>query len=348
MRVTEVTLMTFVKEVTLTTFVNEVTLMTVGNGSSSGFTELNRKNKIIIIFHVVISRDITLNSEFFFSTTMSKSIKKTKGHRFDKVRYHVPFYTTPFFNPDGELEEGEVSTKRASKVKIPVKITATGDESRSNVTSFEMEGISHFDNNVENVLVSISQLKERVIKPKAIEDPNEEIRVTVQLMQLICNSGPASQTLQEAARMGRTLVHDEHLKDDDNDEVVEDVLINDEAAFYEFINNATTYDNDEFDSEEEYINFMYQEFNRGFWNHLNSVIFGADAYRAFKQQKDYMLNKIVKPYGVSVEAAFRRIEIISNLLAYFPPPSSRGKTATVEQWENFQDTKRFFQSSKER
>jgi hypothetical protein len=172
---------------------------------------------------------------------MPKSINKMKGHRFDKVRYHVPFYTTPFFNPGGDLEDGKVPVKKASTVKIPVKITATGDESRSNVTSFEMEGISHFDNNVENVLVSISQLKEQVIKPKSIEDPNEEIWVTLQLMQLICNSGPASQTLQEAARIGRALVHDEHLKDDNNDDVVEDVLVNDEAAFYEFLNNATTF-----------------------------------------------------------------------------------------------------------
>ena len=73
---------------------------------------------------------------------------------------------------------------------------------------------------------------------------------------------------------------------------------------------------------------------------MHTVIFGADAYRAFKQQKDYLLNKIVKPYGVSVEAAFRRIEILTSLLVYFPPTSSRGKPATAEQWKDFEERKK--------
>ena len=41
---------------------------------------------------------------------MPKSIIKSKGHHFEKTRYHIPYYTTSFFiNPDGEIEqEGEV------------------------------------------------------------------------------------------------------------------------------------------------------------------------------------------------------------------------------------------------
>ena len=77
------------------------------------------------------------------------------------------------------------------------------------------------------------------------------------------------------------------------------------------------------------IKFLYQEFHRVFWNNLHSIIFGADAYRAFKQQKDYMMNTIIKPFGISVEAAFCRIEVMANLMTYFPPPSSKGKQATI-------------------
>jgi hypothetical protein len=123
--------------------------------------------------------------------------------------------------------------------------------------------------------------------------------------------------------------------------VQEDVLVNDEKAFYEFLEkdfNITDFS--VFGNTAQYTTFLYTECNRALWNNLNSIIFGADAYRAFTQQKDYMMNKIVKPFGISVEAAFCRIEVMTNLMAYFPPPSSRGKPTTREQWEKFQEIKK--------
>ena len=53
------------------------------------------------------------------------------------------------------------------------------------MTSFENKGISQSDNNVENMPESIFQLEERLIKPRGIEDPNEKVCVTMQLMQLM-------------------------------------------------------------------------------------------------------------------------------------------------------------------
>ena len=66
--------------------------------------------------------------------------------------------------------------------------------------------------------------------------------------------------------------------------------------------------------------------------HYNSVIFGADAYQPHKQQQDYLLMKIVKPYSVSMEAVFRPIDVLTSLLVLFPPACSRRKPATKEQW----------------
>ena len=57
--------------------------------------------------------------------------------------------------------------------------------------------------------------------------------MTLQLLQIICHSGPTSQTLQEAARVGHTHVYDEYF--DGDDDVKEDILTNDENAFYEFL-----------------------------------------------------------------------------------------------------------------
>ena len=46
-----------------------------------------------------------------------------------------------------------------------------------------------------------------------------------------------------------------------------------------------------------------------------------------------MLNNLVKPYLVSVEAAFCLIDVLTSLLFHFPPASSRSKSVTIEQWE---------------
>ena len=76
---------------------------------------------------------------------MTKTTIKTKGHRFEKVVYHIPFYSSKFFEPEGEKEDGEVTKSQKSKmVKIPMRINASGDDLRGNVTTWELKGISHF------------------------------------------------------------------------------------------------------------------------------------------------------------------------------------------------------------
>ena len=81
-------------------------------------------------------------------------------------------------------------------VKLPIKIYVNGGESRSNVTNFKIKAITRFDSNVETVLEVLTQLNEKVIKPKAIDDSNEEWKVTLQLLKIVC-SKTAVATLQE-------------------------------------------------------------------------------------------------------------------------------------------------------
>ena len=274
---------------------------------------------------------------------MPKTNAKQKGNRFEKTDYHIPYYTTAFFNPGRDTKDDEEDKKSPHMVKLPIKISADGDDSRANVTNFEMRGISHFDNNVEPVLESLSQLKERVVKPKGIEDPNEEWKTTLQLLQIICDSGPASQTLQEAARVARTHVYETYF--DDDDMVQEEIVTSDENAFYELLDAGfkaadVPNDIDGVDDSDDYVAYLYSAHKRSFWNHLHSIIFGADAYRAYKQQRDYLLHKIVKPFGVGVEAAFRRIEVLARYMEYFPPPCGRGKQATQDQWDSHEETKK--------
>ena len=76
---------------------------------------------------------------------MLNANKKVKGNRFKQSKFHIPYYTTSYFKSGKEDEEGKEIAKTAS-VKISVRIDNGEGESRSNVTSFFVRTINHFDN----------------------------------------------------------------------------------------------------------------------------------------------------------------------------------------------------------
>ena len=130
----------------------------------------------------------------------TKSIKKEKGNRYAKCRYHIPFYRSSFFTTEQEEEERKM-------VKLPVKISEEEGETRTNVASFEIPAITRFDGDVENVLESLQALKTKVIKPKQLETEAERVKVTIKMMGLIC-VGTATQTFHEAAQAARKYVYE--------------------------------------------------------------------------------------------------------------------------------------------
>jgi hypothetical protein len=70
---------------------------------------------------------------------MTKTTKKSKGNRSERVTYDILYYTATFFYPGSEtVEDGGVNSKSGNMVRIPVKIQADAGETRSNVTTFEM------------------------------------------------------------------------------------------------------------------------------------------------------------------------------------------------------------------
>jgi hypothetical protein len=133
------------------------------------------------------------------------------------------------------------------------------------------------------VLETLSQLHRRVIKPNAIVNKNQEFRTTLKLLNIICQSGPVSPTLQEAAKVSHSHVYDECINDNDDDDVEEDILITDEKAFCDHIKREwENFDEKEYVNSAAYTSFLYKEYKLAFWNHLHTIIFGADAYWAFK------------------------------------------------------------------
>ena len=61
-------------------------------------------------------------------------------------------------------------------------------------------------------------------------DPNEEIKMELKYLALICNNSPASQTVQEANKVARTHVYEEHIKEFDG-KIEEDIFMNEESVF---------------------------------------------------------------------------------------------------------------------
>mmetsp|Transcript_19332 Transcript_19332/g.21896 ORF Transcript_19332/g.21896 Transcript_19332/m.21896 type:complete len:460 (+) Transcript_19332:69-1448(+) len=268
---------------------------------------------------------------------MTKTIaNKAKGHRVADPKYLVRFYEPLFFGLK-DSEEGEIPPQEKKTVKLPVKITSDGDDSRSNVTNQEIKMISHFDGNVEGVLESLSQLQELVIKPRMLSEIGEELRVTMQLMSILC-TGPAAQTFQEATKAARNHAYDTYLKEyDEDDEMHKQIITAENNALFQYLSttNFEGIDEEQFADSDALVKHVFEDFKYTFWNNLFAVIFGADAHRAYEIQKEYMTHEIVKPFGISIEQAFRRIDVMVKLLEYFPPTSNKGKSATHQQWERF-------------
>lgn len=252
-----------------------------------------------------------------------------KGNRFERVSCYIPFYTAEFFN------EGDKPAKIRKVVKIPTKINHEEGDTRSNTTHVEVNRIDFFENDVENVLTVFDTITNRVIKPKGIIDGNEEVKQFVHLLKFVCAS-TALTTVESMCKKARQDIWTgdvgEHVRNVEQEEVVQD-----ENAFYAMIEGEWEDFPELYIGVDEWRDHLYREYKRIIMNQLHQTMFGAYAYKAFTIQKNYLMNKIIKPYGVSVDQAFRRVDILTNLMREFPPSSKRSRPASAGDWESFND-----------
>lgn len=254
---------------------------------------------------------------------------KQKGHKYDEAEYHIAFYTDRFFN------KGEREDENEKKVKIPTLINVNEEDTRSNTTNIYVNEIEYFDHNIEDTLNTMEVIHKRVLKPKKL-DENEEVKQFMQLLRLCCAS-TASTTLENVAKEARRMLYDDKFSTNEIIAVFEEEIIEDETHLYTTLEAGNWADPESERTIEEQRAFLYKEYKRHVLNGLYQIMFGAEAYRAFLRQKDYLKNKIVKPYGITVESAFRRVDVLVNLMKYFPPPGSRGKQADIHQWNSMED-----------
>ena len=118
--------------------------------------------------------------------------------------------------------------------------------------------------------------------------------------------------------------------------VEKEVLIEDKGAFFVFLEMEFTDREKKFETTTAFTDHLFKIFQQTFWNHLRPVMFGVDANRTYKVQKDY-LTKIVKPIHVDVEAAFWRVDYITIILLFLPPTARRERIATPKKWDSHQE-----------
>jgi hypothetical protein len=107
-------------------------------------------------------------------------------------------------------------------------------------------------------------------------------------------------------------------------------------------------DIDQVTSQNSFEKYLFQAFEYHVWNHLNKIIFGQRHYEAYEDQKEYLMRQVVKPFGVAVDLAFRRIDVLCLLLERFPPPGSRDGTPSTDDWFNHQVLKKVENKEKRR
>ena len=200
-----------------------------------------------------------------------KTIKKEKGHRSDEVEYFIPFYSKDFFEPNKKKDEDEEDETKPETVLVPVKIDKNGGDNRANVTNLKMKAISHFENNIENVLTSFSQIATRYMLPMGIKDEKVKLKSWIQMLLLICPNEQAAQTIHACQTKARQYVWDSHIYGaDKDDKVLHDIFVADDTTM-EAHWRKTTHDfshpflsSRKCTSQKQFNDKMFEDYKRAF------------------------------------------------------------------------------------
>ena len=296
---------------------------------------------------------------------MTKSSSKNKQHipRGNKHANNqgiINFYTHKAFptlaKHESDDEEGEV--KKNDTTSIPVKIDQGAGEGKTNLTKFEVPKIYHFDNNVERVLSAIMTIDTKVMNHVSNLTGIEKIRRRMKYIEMICFEN-AQQEYEEALDYAKSEVlmrYSSALVQASNtnnincasfelDEATHQELLDNPVSFNEWVSKAA----DQLSAEE--VQFWghqtaartalmkWEYYTMFFFNQLNVIIFGKKSHRAKELQLEYMQYGMRKPFGATVAQCFRRVDMMVNLLQFFPPITTRDEMPDMDDWNSAQETR---------
>lgn len=295
-----------------------------------------------------------MNSNKFHMTKSGRKSQIPKGNKLANNVGVIPFYTKEAFpkleKDSSDEDEGEV--KKADTTSIPVKIDRAGSENKTNLTKFDVPKIRHFDNNVENVLKGFNLIDTKVMNHLVGITAEEKIKKRMNYIEMICFDN-AQQEFEDAMKYAKkeTLAYYSaetiagwnvggidcsmfELTDEEQTE-----LANDSTSFMKWIDKPVTQIHAH---EVNYMGYVtaaktrimkWKIYDCNFRNHLNVIIFGKKYHQAREDQKEYMQYGMTKPFGSQVAQCFRRVDMLANLINYFPPTCNRDEMPEIEAWE---------------
>jgi len=175
-------------------------------------------------------------------------------------------------------------------------------------------------------------------------------------MQLICNSRSAHTIFRSMTRESREIVFEKYmvpfmLMPGDGPE--KEITIDDHSTFCKKLDAtkmSTAYLDTNFPDDrrnspdrekqtEKMREFIYRQYFQEFWTCMHQEMFGANRYRAFQLELEYLKHHIVKPYEVSVRKVMQGVDVLLTYLPFFPPRTVRSERPTDKEWAAFNVTK---------
>jgi hypothetical protein len=239
-------------------------------------------------------------------------------------------------------------------------IDVKGPSDKTNIGYIKLKPIEHWDSNPEQILEVMSKIDDKVLPSKNSKTVKDEVKQRLTYLTSLCQSQAATATLEDAQQSARhNMVNFLYSETEqvNADEAVKEKLehaVNKTECLYSLLEeNKKRFNDPEFaevdaTSNTKFEKYLFQAFEFHVWNHLNKIIFGQRHYEAYEDQQEYMTRQIIKPFGVSVDLAFRRIDILCLLLERFPPPGNRDGSPSVSEWNDHQILKKIEAKDKRR
>ena len=277
--------------------------------------------------------------------------KYTKGNK-TQDKGVIPFYTKEAFPSTDKKtktkddDDDSVKIQEEKLVSLKLKIDETQDETKMNTYSRKVKSISNFTtDSVEQAMELLLVLKEEILPQLNISSDFEKTETFHRYMNVVCVGAAARQwkKIKMNARRDVLEPYTSCVLDADyfvEKERVPDIVMG--SKFHDWLEERKNATSDELGYMEATSGEELCKYNQDFYHYrvidyLNKSIFGEDMHKALDQQIEYITNKIIKPYGVSVESTFERIETLISYLSLFPPATKKDEFPSIESHKEHED-----------
>ena len=286
---------------------------------------------------------------------MFKTTKNTKGNKTQDEGV-IPFYTKEAFpsqeKKNKDEDDDSVKVVEETLVSLKLKIDESKEETKMNTYSRKVKSISNFTtDSTERAMELLLVLREEILPQLNISNDFEKTETFHRYMSVVCVGAAARQWKKIKMNARRDILKPYTKCEEEADYLVETERIEDIIMgnkFHDWLEERKGATSDELGymeatSGEELCKWLKEAYHYRVVDYLNKDIFGEDMHKVLDQQVEYIRNKIIKPFGVTVKESFQRIETLLSYLKLFPPATKKDEFPTLEahkEHENFQIVER--------